>query len=136
MPRTLRRHSKIRSPARCASALNPPLSNPPSTPHPQPSTLDWTLNPQPLTLDWTLNPQPLTLNQVGVGVLNVPTLKVGTLDSLMSLSDDLERVDRYVESVVHRLEKEIRNLINSDANLDRETPSQRESRERQVREIP
>ena len=74
--------------------------------------------------------------KVGVGVLNVPTLKVGTLDSLMSLSDDLERVDRYVESVVHRLEKEIRNLINSDANLDRETPSQRESRERQVREIP
>jgi V-type H+-transporting ATPase subunit C len=73
--------------------------------------------------------------EVGVGVLNVPTLKVGTLDSLMSLSDDLERVDRYVESVVHRLEKEIRNLINSDANLDRETPSQRESRERQVREM-
>ena len=55
---------------------------------------------------------------------SVPTLKVGTLDSLMSLSDDLERVDRYVESVVHRLEKEIRNLINSDANLDRETPAQ------------
>lgn len=62
--------------------------------------------------------------EVGVDTLSVPTLKVGTLDSLMSLSDDLERVDRYVESVVHRLEKEIRNLINSDANLDRETPAQ------------
>ena len=28
--------------------------------------------------------------------LKVPELKVGTLDSLMALSDDLERVDRYL----------------------------------------
>ena len=64
----------------------------------------------------------------------MPELKVGTLDSLMSLSDDLERVDRYVEGVVHRLEKEIRNIINSDAD-EHENPAKRESREKQIREM-
>lgn len=71
---------------------------------------------------------------VGVDVLHMPELKVGTLDSLMSLSDDLERVDRYVEGVVHRLEKEIRNIINSDAD-EHENPAKRESREKQIREM-
>jgi hypothetical protein len=32
----------------------------------------------------------------------------GTLDSLMQLSDDLDRIDRMVEGVVHRIEKEMR----------------------------
>mmetsp|Transcript_5326 Transcript_5326/g.13479 ORF Transcript_5326/g.13479 Transcript_5326/m.13479 type:complete len:377 (+) Transcript_5326:111-1241(+) len=39
--------------------------------------------------------------------MKIPELRVGTLDSLMQLSDDLERIDRYVESVVHRIEKEL-----------------------------
>mmetsp|Transcript_9872 Transcript_9872/g.19251 ORF Transcript_9872/g.19251 Transcript_9872/m.19251 type:complete len:378 (+) Transcript_9872:245-1378(+) len=39
--------------------------------------------------------------------MKIPELRVGTLDSLMSLSDDLERIDRQVESVVHRIEKEL-----------------------------
>lgn len=39
--------------------------------------------------------------------LKIPELRVGTLDSLMSLSDDLDRIDRQVESVVHRIEKEL-----------------------------
>jgi hypothetical protein len=72
---------------------------------------------------------------VGIATLGVPELKVGTLDSLISLSDDLERVDRYVEGVVHRLEKELRSIITSDAS-DRETAAQRESREKQCRTMP
>mmetsp|Transcript_37922 Transcript_37922/g.89396 ORF Transcript_37922/g.89396 Transcript_37922/m.89396 type:complete len:380 (+) Transcript_37922:149-1288(+) len=40
--------------------------------------------------------------------MKIPDLRVGTLDSLMQLSDDLERQDRYVEGVVHRIEKELR----------------------------
>lgn len=67
--------------------------------------------------------------------LKVPELKVGTLDSLMALSDDLERVDRYVEGVVHRLEKEIRNIINQESDPDKETPAEREKREKQLREM-
>jgi len=39
--------------------------------------------------------------------MKIPDLRVGTLDSLMSLSDDLDRIDRHVESVVHRIEKEL-----------------------------
>eukprot|EP00286_Rhodomonas_abbreviata_P025011 CAMPEP_0181309992 /NCGR_PEP_ID=MMETSP1101-20121128/12328_1 /TAXON_ID=46948 /ORGANISM="Rhodomonas abbreviata, Strain Caron Lab Isolate" /LENGTH=395 /DNA_ID=CAMNT_0023416551 /DNA_START=138 /DNA_END=1325 /DNA_ORIENTATION=- len=39
--------------------------------------------------------------------MDVPALRVGTLDSLMTLSDDLERQDRYVEGAVHRFEKEL-----------------------------
>ena len=34
--------------------------------------------------------------------LKVPELKVGTLDSLMALSDDLERVDRYLLLCINR----------------------------------
>lgn len=39
--------------------------------------------------------------------MKIPELRVGTLDNLMSLSDDLERIDRHCESVVHRIEKEL-----------------------------
>jgi hypothetical protein len=37
-------------------------------------------------------------------LLKVPELKVGTLDSLMALSDDLERVDRYLLLYIYREE--------------------------------
>ena len=30
--------------------------------------------------------------------MKIPELRVGTLDSLMSLSDDLDRIDRYTSS--------------------------------------
>ena len=33
---------------------------------------------------------------------------------------------RYVEGVVHRLEKEIRNIINQESDPDKETPAERE----------
>jgi V-type H+-transporting ATPase subunit C len=47
--------------------------------------------------------------------LKIPDLKVGTLDSLMSLAEDLERIDRNVESVVHRIEKELREFSDGTA---------------------
>lgn len=39
---------------------------------------------------------------------DVPELRVGTLDSLMALSDDLHKLDQYVESVTHKTERELR----------------------------
>eukprot|EP01113_Clastostelium_recurvatum_P040024 TRINITY_DN617_c0_g1_i1.p1 TRINITY_DN617_c0_g1~~TRINITY_DN617_c0_g1_i1.p1 ORF type:complete len:377 (-),score=120.62 TRINITY_DN617_c0_g1_i1:45-1175(-) len=36
-----------------------------------------------------------------------PDLKVGTLDSLMSLSDDLSRIDTYVENVTHKIVRQL-----------------------------
>eukprot|EP00744_Colponema_vietnamica_P001553 GILI01002560.1.p1 GENE.GILI01002560.1~~GILI01002560.1.p1 ORF type:complete len:415 (-),score=142.89 GILI01002560.1:423-1562(-) len=39
--------------------------------------------------------------------LNIPDhLKVGTLDTLMSLSDDLAKIDNYVESVLKKIERQ------------------------------
>jgi len=73
--------------------------------------------------------------EVTVEAMKIPRLKVGTLDSLMTLSDDLDRVDRYVEGVVHRLEKEIRGIINAEANPDTESAKAREVRERTLREM-
>jgi hypothetical protein len=39
--------------------------------------------------------------------LAIPTLKVGTLDGLMALSDDLGRADSFCEGVVRRGERAI-----------------------------
>ncbi|CAF1622140.1 unnamed protein product [Rotaria magnacalcarata] len=36
-------------------------------------------------------------------ILNIPDLKVGTLDSLVALSDDLARLDQYIEGVAKKL---------------------------------
>jgi V-type H+-transporting ATPase subunit C len=47
--------------------------------------------------------------------MKIPDLKVGTLDSLMTLAEDLERIDRNVESVVHRIEKELREFSDGTA---------------------
>mmetsp|Transcript_7463 Transcript_7463/g.11870 ORF Transcript_7463/g.11870 Transcript_7463/m.11870 type:complete len:366 (-) Transcript_7463:419-1516(-) len=46
----------------------------------------------------------------------VPDLRVGTLDSLLELSDDLAKIDSYVESVVHKLERQLCDL-NPDETL-------------------
>jgi V-type H+-transporting ATPase subunit C len=41
----------------------------------------------------------------------LPELKVGTLDSLMQLSDDLAKVDIQVESVVHKIERDLKDQL-------------------------
>ncbi|CAM9365570.1 unnamed protein product, partial [Sphacelaria rigidula] len=38
--------------------------------------------------------------------VDLPSLQVGTLDSLMSLSDDLVRIDMLVENMVRKIEKQ------------------------------
>eukprot|EP01135_Chromosphaera_perkinsii_P008605 Nk52_evm47s1401 gene=Nk52_evmTU47s1401 len=42
---------------------------------------------------------------------NIPELKVGTLDSLMSVSDDMIKVDQYMESVIRKLTSQIVDLL-------------------------
>ncbi|XP_072015913.1 V-type proton ATPase subunit C 1-A-like [Amphiura filiformis] len=47
----------------------------------------------------TSKPQPLSMNHK----FNIPDLKVGTLDILVGLSDELGKLDAYVESVAYKL---------------------------------
>lgn len=42
-----------------------------------------------------------------VSVLEVPMMKVGTLDSLMTLSDELGRVDSFIEGVLKKVERQV-----------------------------
>jgi len=43
--------------------------------------------------------------------LEVPDLKVGTLDSLMALSDDLSRIDIFVESTTKKIVKQLMEIV-------------------------
>ena len=42
-----------------------------------------------------------------VSPFEVPAMKVGTLDSLLSLADDLARADAFAEGVVRKVERQI-----------------------------
>jgi V-type H+-transporting ATPase subunit C len=42
---------------------------------------------------------------------NIPELKVGTLDMLMQLSDDLNKMDFYVEQVVRKIAKQYFDVV-------------------------
>eukprot|EP01094_Clydonella_sp_ATCC50884_P017998 TRINITY_DN3247_c0_g1_i1.p1 TRINITY_DN3247_c0_g1~~TRINITY_DN3247_c0_g1_i1.p1 ORF type:complete len:434 (+),score=145.03 TRINITY_DN3247_c0_g1_i1:103-1302(+) len=53
---------------------------------------------------------------------SLPQLKVGTLDSLMSLSDDLIKIDQMVESTTRKIGQQLMALL-SDANQLEERPS-------------
>merc|ERR1711988_1146643 len=55
---------------------------------------------------------------------DLPDLKVGTLDSLMQLSDDLTKVDLQVEGVVHKIERDLADQLESkgDLTIDSMTP--------------
>eukprot|EP01100_Stratorugosa_tubuloviscum_P007260 TRINITY_DN303_c0_g6_i1.p1 TRINITY_DN303_c0_g6~~TRINITY_DN303_c0_g6_i1.p1 ORF type:complete len:375 (-),score=156.41 TRINITY_DN303_c0_g6_i1:173-1297(-) len=44
---------------------------------------------------------------------HVPELRVGTMDALMSLSDDLIRVDNYVEGVTRKISQQLYSLLKS-----------------------
>eukprot|EP00741_Cyanophora_paradoxa_P007830 tig00001215_g7576.t1 len=41
---------------------------------------------------------------------NVPDLRVGTLDALLELSDELAKTDIYVEGAVHKIERQLHDL--------------------------
>lgn len=50
-------------------------------------------------------------------IFNIPELKVGTLDSLVSLSDDLARLDGYIEGVTRKLTQFFfQDILNNDRN--------------------
>ena len=65
----------------------------------------------------------LTSQTVGRGLCEVSKfkipskcMKVGTLDSLMALSDDLAKIDTATENVVKKCEKTLYDLVEKDAN--------------------
>ena len=42
---------------------------------------------------------------------NIPNLKVGSFDTLMSLSDDLIKIDHFVENVTRKIGQQIYSLV-------------------------
>jgi len=44
-------------------------------------------------------------------MFNIPDLKVGTLDSLMALSDDLARIDLFVESTTKKIVRQLMEIV-------------------------
>lgn len=51
-----------------------------------------------------------------IGVLSLPPLKTGTLESLISLSEDLPKQDSVFTGVVAKIVDILRNLLNNDAD--------------------
>jgi len=49
-----------------------------------------------------------------VGLLNIPAFKTGTLESLISLSEELPKQETYFSSVVSKLVEILRSLLNND----------------------
>lgn len=50
----------------------------------------------------------------GVSDLRVPELKVGTLDALVQLSEDLAKIDSFGESIAHKVSQFQADLLNQD----------------------
>jgi hypothetical protein len=53
------------------------------------------------------------------------SMKVGTLDSLMALSDELQKVDSFVENVVKKCEKTLTDLLDKDTSAGLYVENQR-----------
>lgn len=56
-----------------------------------------------------------TQGQAHVSRFPVPELRVGTLDALMALSDDLVKIDSYVEAVTKKIANQLYGLCETDA---------------------
>lgn len=50
--------------------------------------------------------------------VSLPEFKVGTLDSLMLLSDELSKHDALVESIVSRVAESLKSLLNNENDLN------------------
>jgi hypothetical protein len=48
---------------------------------------------------------------------NVPELRVGTLDSLLALSDDLVKVNNLVEAVAQKIQRQVIELASSETEV-------------------
>jgi V-type H+-transporting ATPase subunit C len=62
----------------------------------------------------------LKSNKIEHHAFHVPTLKVGTLDSLMALSDDLQRYDQNIENFTMKALKSLKDV--SEIEDDKFTP--------------
>ncbi|KAK1310513.1 V-type proton ATPase subunit C [Acorus calamus] len=51
-----------------------------------------------------------TLKEAGTPPFNTPDLRVGTLDSLLSLSDDLVKSNSFIEGISHKIRRQIEEL--------------------------
>jgi V-type H+-transporting ATPase subunit C len=60
----------------------------------------------------TTDEQDLSLNYK----FQVPDLKVGTLDSLMALSDDLVKIDSHVENIVRKISGQLFDVLEAKAD--------------------
>ena len=71
---------------------------------------------------WTLlQNQVLHNNQYATNYrFKLPNLKVGTLDSLMVLSDDLVKVNSAVEGVVNKIRRQLFDMQSTGSSSDRE----------------
>ena len=49
---------------------------------------------------------------------SIPELRVGTLDTLMVLSDDLVKVNALLESVVNKIRRQVRDLLGPPPSSD------------------
>ena len=49
--------------------------------------------------------------------LNVPELRVGTLDSLLALSDDLVKVNNLVEAVTQKIKRQVIDLASTETEV-------------------
>eukprot|EP00727_Mastigamoeba_balamuthi_P011364 m51a1_g6850 putative v-type proton atpase subunit c 1-a-like (389) ;mRNA; r:96217-97879 len=57
-----------------------------------------------------------TADVASTSKLQIPELKVGTLDTLMSLSDQLSKLDGVVEAVIHRMSQQLSDLVGGNAS--------------------
>jgi len=49
-----------------------------------------------------------------VNALNVPEFKVGTLDALLQMSDDLQRLEGLCQAVVSKVGDTLKNILDGD----------------------
>ncbi|TDL28740.1 ATPase, V1 complex, subunit C [Rickenella mellea] len=61
-----------------------------------------------------LQQQSKSFPSTNIAQLNIPSFKTGTLDLLISLSEDLPKQDTYFTSVVAKIVDTLRNLLNND----------------------
>ncbi|CAA6660016.1 unnamed protein product [Spirodela intermedia] len=64
------------------------------------------------TVQWALLQEAISKNAFDTPLyrFNAPDLRVGTLDSLLSLSDDLVKSNNFIESVSHKIRRQIEEL--------------------------
>jgi len=67
----------------------------------------------------TLNKKTADENDLSLNYkFNVPDLKVGTLDSLMAISDELHKVDSYIEAACRKIASQLFDVASAGENAD------------------